>query len=342
MAVLGVDTHKHVHAVVVLDDLGRRVDGATFGTDDSDHPRLLRWAVRHGPVSVAGVEGTGTYGYRLTRYLIDHGIKVIEVNRPDRARRRRQGKSDLVDAEAAARAVLSEDATAIPKDRAGEIGEIRALLVARRSAVKARTQATNQLKGLLVHVDDELRHRLTHRRTLRLAERAARIHPTDGTKRALRSLARRWLALKAEIDELEREIDTLVRQVAPALLARPGIAAIAAAQLLVTAGANPDRLHSEAAFAALCGASPVEASSGQTQRHRLNRGGDRHANQALWIIAHVRLVHDERTRRYSDKRTALGDSRKEIIRRLKRYIAREVYGILTEALARPPSNPTLT
>jgi transposase len=336
MPTLGIDTHKHVHAVVVLDGLGRRLGGDTFGTDDRDHVQLLRWASAFGPVERAGVEGTGTYGYRLARFLLSHGIEVIEVNRPDRARRRREGKTDLIDAEVAARAVLAEHATVIPKDRTGAVGEIRALLVARRSAVKARTQASNQLKSLLVHVDDDLRERLSHRRMLRLAERTARIHATSGTKRALRSLARRWLALKEEIDDLEREIETLVRTTAPDLLDRPGIAAVTAAQLLVTAGANPQRLKSESAFAALCGASPVQASSGQTNRHRLNRGGDRQANNALWIIAHVRLVHDERSRTYAAKRTALGDNRKEILRRLKRYIAREVYPILIDALAPEP------
>lgn len=191
MAILGIDTHKHVHAAVVLDDVGRHLDGATFDTNDRDHAELLAWARSHGPIARAGVEGTGSYGYRLARFLTANDIDVIEVNRPDRARRRREGKSDLVDAEAAARSVLAEDATAIAKDRSGPIEEIRALLVARRSAVKARTQATNQLKSLLVHVDDSLRQRLTHRRTLRMVERTARIRPTDGAKRAMRSLARR-------------------------------------------------------------------------------------------------------------------------------------------------------
>jgi len=341
MPVLGIDTHKHVHAAVVLDDLGRRLDGATFGTDDSDHPRLLRWAIGHGDIVQAGVEGTGSYGYRLARYLVDAGVQVVEVNRPDRARRRREGKTDLIDAEAAARAVLACDATSVPKDRSGPTGELRALLVARRSAVKARTQATNQLKSILVHVDDDLRNRLAHTRTLRLVEKTARIHATDGTKLALRTLARRWLALKTEIDDLERAIAQLVKEHVPELLSRPGIGAVTAAQLLVTAGDNPERFHSEGAFAALCGATPVQASSGQTSRHRLNRGGDRQANNALWIIAHVRLVHDERTRTYAAKRTALGDNRKEILRRLKRYIAREVYNIIRDA-RQAATTPLLT
>ncbi len=208
----------------------------------------------------------------------------------------------------------------------------------RRSAVKARTQATNQLRSLLVHVDDDLRQRLTHRRTLRMVERTSRIRPTGGTKRAMRSLARRWLLLTEEIGELERALGELVQNHVPELLERPGIGVISAAQLLVTAGANPDRLHCEGAFAALCGATPVRASSGQTIRHRLNRGGDRQANHALWTIARVRLVHDERTRAYAARRTTLGDSRKETLRRLKRYVAREVYPIILRALG-PHARP---
>lgn len=211
----------------------------------------------------------------------------------------------MLDAEAAARAVLSGDATATPKDRSGAVGEIRALLVARRSAVKARTQCINQLKALLVHAPDELRDRLTHRRTSELVARCSRIHATDGTKQAIRSLARRWQALDCEAVDLQRTLRGLVQQAVPKLLQRPGINTITAAQLLVTAADNPDRLRSEAAFAALCGVSPVDASSGRTTRHRLNRGGDRAANTALWTIAHVRLVHDPRTQTYAAKRSAL-------------------------------------
>ena len=333
MTILGIDTHKHTHAVVALDELGRRLDAATFGTDDAHAKELIGWANRHGPVTVAGVEGTGSYGYRIAQALIAAGIEVREVNRPDRARRRREGKNDLIDAESAARAVLAGEATATPKDRSGPVGEIRALLVARRSAVKAKTQACNQLKSILVHVDDDLRDRVHATRTNALMRNVSRLHATTGHKRALRSLAKRWLLLDTEIHDLEQELQHLVTTHVPALLERRGIGVICAAQLLVTAGDNPDRLHSEGAFAALCGATPVQASSGQTTRHRLNRGGDRAANNALWIIAHVRLVHDERTRAYGAKRTALGDNRKEILRRLKRYIAREVYPIILDALS---------
>ena len=332
MAVLGIDTHKDIHVAIVLDELGRLQVAESFGTTDRDDRQLLAWAQRHGPIARAGVEGTGSYGYRLARTLTDAGIEVIEVCRPDRARRRRKGKNDLVDAEAAARSVLAGDATAIPKDRRGPVGELRCLVIARRSAVKARSQATNQLKALLVDCDDQLRGRLHHRRTNEMVARCSRLHATDGRKTALRSLARRWQTLTREIAELDQRITALVEATAPALLARPGIGVHCAAQLLITAGDNPDRLRSEAAFAALCGASPVEASSGKTIRHRVNRGGDRQANTALWMIAHVRLVHDERTRAYGAKRTVLGDNRKEIMRRLKRYIAREVYPLILEAL----------
>jgi transposase len=332
MTVLGIDTHKDTHAAIVLDGLGRIQVAESFGTTDRDNLRLIRWAQAHGPVTRAGVEGTGSYGYRLARALSDAGIPVIEVTRPNRALRRRKGKTDLVDAEAAARAVLAEDATAIPKDRRGPVGELRCLVIARRSAVKARSQATNQLKALLVDGDDQLRSRLQHPRTRELVARCSRIHPTDGRKTALRSLARRWQALNAEIHELDVLITAIVRDTAPALLEQRGVGVHCAAQLLLTAGDNPDRLRSEAAFAALCGVSPVAASSGKTNRNRLNLGGDRQANTALWMIAHVRLVHDERTRAYAAKRTAQGDDRREIMRRLKRYIAREIYPLIIDAL----------
>lgn len=266
---LGIDTHKDTHVAIVLDDLGRVQVAESFGTTDKDNRALLCWAQAHGPIVRAGVEGTGSYGYRLARTLTDAGVEVIEVSRPDRARRRRKGKTDLVDAEAAARAVLANDATAIPKDRRGPVGELRCLVIARRSAVKARSQATNQIKALLVDRDDQLRRRLQHPRISELVARCSRIHPTDGRKAALRSLARRWQALDAEIRELDVLITDIVEATVPALLEQPGIGVHCAAQLLITAGDNPDRLRSEAAFAALCGVSPVAASSGKTTRNRL-------------------------------------------------------------------------
>jgi transposase len=345
--VVGADTHKDVHVAVLLDRLGRRLAVASFPATDAGNQQLWCWAAGFGTLVAAGVEGTGSYGHRLARALAGHGVQVWEVNRPDRARRRRRGKSDPVDAENAARAVLASEATAVPKDRRGVVGQLRALLVTRRSAVKARTQAFNQIHGLLIEADDELRAQLATLRKARFAracadlDQRANLANTEGIRRALASLGRRWLALNTEATDLEAQITALIRRHAPKLLARRGVGALSAAQLLVTAGANPTRLHSSAAFAALCGASPVDASSGKTTRRRLNRGGDRAANSALWMIAHVRLVHDPRSRDYAAKRTAAGNSRKEIIRLLKRYIARELFPLIIEALT-PPDARTAT
>jgi transposase len=336
--VLGVDTHKDTNVAVVVDRLGRRLAVSSFPATDAGNQQLWRWASTFGTITDAGVEGTGSYGHRLAWLLVSQGMCVWEINRPDRARRRRRGKSDPVDAENAARAVLAGEATAVPKDRRGVVGQLRALLVARRSAVKARTQAFNQLHGLLVEADDALRQQLIPRRKAHFARACAAIAPTDGFHQALASLGRRWLALHQEIIDLEHQVTTLVKLHAPKLVARHGVGALSAAQLLVTAGANPQRLRSDAALAALCGASPVEASSGKTVRHRLNRGGDRAANTALWTIAHVRLVHDPRTRAYAARRTAQGNSRKEILRLLKRYIVRELYPLIVEALTVNPAS----
>jgi transposase len=330
--VVGVDTHKDVHVAVVLDRLGRRLAVRGFPACDAGNIQLVKWLAGLGPVTGAGVEGTGSYGYRLARLLADTGMRVWEINCPDRSRRRRKGKSDPVDAENAARAVLAGEATAIPKDRRGFVGELRLLVATRRSAVKARTQASNQIKAFLLDADDALRARLHGLRKRRFGRACAALEPDDGLRRALAALGRRWLALDAEARELEAQISALVIAHAPRLLARHGVGAVTAAQLLVTAGANPDRLRGDAALAALCGASPVEASSGKTSRHRLNRGGDRAANNALWVIAHVRTISDPRTRAFVAKRTATGNSRKEIMRMLQRYIARELYPLIIDAL----------
>ena len=333
--ILGIDTHKDVHVAVLVDRLGRYLAAASFGTTDAANNDLVAWTHHYGQVTSAGVEGTGSYGYRLAQQLTDQGIKVVEVNRPDRARRRRKGKNDPVDAEAAARAVLAGDAHAVPKDRNGTVGELRALIVARRSAIKARTQATNQIRALLVDGDDELRGRLRPLGKAHLARACAQLAPAAGLRLALGSLGRRWLALNDEISGLDAAIAGTLTRTAPRLLERHSVGVQTAAQLLITAGDNPDRLHSEAAFAAMCGASPVEASSGKTIRHRLNRGGDRAANSALWTIANNRLMHDPRSRAYAAKRTVQGNSRKEILRCLKRALARELYPLILDALALP-------
>jgi transposase len=267
---LGADTHKDVHVTVALDQLGRRVGVASFPTDDAHHQALWDWANAFGQLTRAGVEGTGSYGYRLAQYLAGRGVTVFEVNRPNRVARRRRGKSDPVDAESAARAVLSGDATATPKARTGPAGQLRALLVARRSAVKSRTQAELQLRSLILELNDHTRADLDRRRVAELTTACAALTDADGTSLALGALARRWQFLDAEVRENEAQVEALVKKTAPNLLGRPGIGPICAAQLLATAGDNPDRVTSEAAFAALCGVSPVEHSSGKTERHRLN------------------------------------------------------------------------
>jgi len=264
------------------------------------------------------------------------GSSWSDLDRPDRKARRRQGKSDPVDAEAAARAAQAGRATGIPKNRVGAVEALRALRVARRSAVAARAQAQTQMKSLIVTAPDPLRSQLRELGVRQLMahcaarrpDRGAAAEPTTATLIALRALARRHQRLSAEIDDLDALITPLVTQINPALYALLGVGPDIAGQLLVTAGGNPHRLRSQAAFAMLCGAAPLPASSGRTQRHRLNRGGDRQANCALYQIVLCRLRWDPRTRAYAQHRTAEGMGKKEIIRCLKRYVAREVYTAL--------------
>ena len=332
----GVDTHRDVHVAAVIDQTGRILCTAEFPTTLAGHRQLLRWFRRYGDLSAVGVEGTGAWGAGLARFLCAQDVVVVEVDRPNRQHRRRHGKSDPVDAEAAARAALNGEALGTPKSRTGQVEAIRALRVARRSAVKARVQAANQLHALVVTAPEALRARLRHLGLAELAVTATRLRPgspttpLDATKVALGEIARRWLALGEEINRLDAHLGPLVADTAPALLARHGVGTDTAGALLVAAGDNPGRLRSEASFAALCGASPVDASSGLQRRHRLNRGGDRSANQALWRIALVRMSNCPRTKAYVQRRTHEGHSKKEIIRCLKRYIAREVYADLRQ------------
>lgn len=327
----GIDTHKDLHVAAVVDQTGRILATAEFPTTTVGHRAVLRWFRRHGDLVRVGIEGTGAYGAGIARFLTAAGVVVVEVDRPNRQFRRRRGKSDPVDAEAAARAALNGEASGAPKTRAGAVEAIRALRVARRSALKARTQAANQLHALVLTAPDKLRHRLRGLPLTDLVATAARFrtntgHPTDiEIKSALASIARRWQFLTDEITALDARLDQLVGRTAPDLIERHGVGTDTAGALLVAAGDNPDRLRSEASFAALCGVSPIEASSGQHQRHRLNRGGDRTANNALWRIVMVRMATDQRTRTYVARRTTQGRSKKEIIRCLKRYVARELY-----------------
>ena len=346
--ILGVDTHLDFHVAVALDHLGRRLGESSVPTTVQGYERLLRWAEGFGPVRCAGVEGTSSYGAALTRHMRARGIEVLEVERPKHRRRSSRSnveKSDPSDAERAARAVLAGEASGVPKSADGTVEMIRTLRAARRSAMKARTQAANQLQALRVTAPEQLRHRLRGLSTKELVRVAALFRLADGpndvptaTKFALRSVARRYEALSEEIAELEAHLDRLVGQAAPELVALPGIGTDSAATLLIVAGDNPQRLRSEASFANLCGVSPIEASSGKVVRHRLNRGGNREANRALYMVCLARMRRDPRTQEYVARRTQEGKSKREIIRCLKRYLAREVYRVLISCLA--SSSPT--
>lgn len=333
---LGVDTHKDAHVAVALDGLGRHLGTISVPNTGNGYRKLMQWAEGLGDIECAGVEGTGSFGACLTRFLIARGTEVREVVRPKRRDQYRSGKSDPIDAEVAARAVLAGTATSLPKGADGQVEMIRALRATRRSAVKARTQAANHMNALLITAPEGLRAELCGLSTSKLVKRAARFRlgrcpddVTTATKFALRSVSRRHLQLSEEISELDGQLDRLVADVAPELIAVEGIGTDTAASLLIAAGDNPERLRSEAAFAHLCGVAPIPASSGKIVRHRLNRRGNRDANRALYAIAFGRMRRDQRTRDYVARRTAEGKSKKEIIRCLKRYIAREVYRILT-------------
>lgn len=338
LVTLGVDTHLDVHVAAALDARGVLLDTISLPTTVAGYRALLAWAAHLGTVDRVGVEGTSSYGAGLARWLTARGLVVLEVDRPDRRARRSRGKSDPLDAEAAARAVQAGRATGLPKAGGGPVEALRALRIARVSALEARSRIANQLHALRVTAPEALRDALRGRSLDGLVRRAAAARvpaaidePSAATKLAMRSLARRYVALTAEIARLDVHLRRLVTRVAPQLVARPGIGIQGAAQFLVTAGGNPARLRSDAAFGMLTGASPVPASSGKTVRHRLNRGGDRQANRALHLVVLTRMAHDPRTRAYVARRTAEGKTTSEITRCLKRYVAREVYGLLLQS-----------
>jgi transposase len=327
----GVDTHLDVHVAAALDSIGGLLGVESFPADAAGYRRLLAWLDSFGTVELVGVEGTGSYGAGLTRHLQDKGVRVVEVDRPNRQERRRAGKSDPLDAIEAARAAQSGRAKGAAKNRNGSVEAIRVLRVARSSARKDRARALNQLRSLVSTAPEELRSDLRALSARRLVDKAAGFRPngrTDiasATKLAMRSLARRIRDLDAEIAELDAVVGPLVEATAPDLVTRPGLGPDTAGALLVAAGDNPDRLRNEATFAHLCGASPLDASSGKQLRHRLNRGGDRQANSALWRIVITRLASDPKTRHYVDRRCKEGLTKTEAIRCLKRYVAREVF-----------------
>lgn len=353
----GVDTHKHTHYAAAIDDQGRLLGHQEFPATDHGYQALLTWLRGHGRLQTIGVESTGSFGATLTRALTKAGERVVEVNRPNRAARRMDGKSDRLDAEQIARAVLGQTSTATPKAKSGAVEVIRTLRVTRTSAVKARTQTFNTLWGIMIGAPSPLRDELVTLTKRTLVNRCLRLRPeaddlltlTDtpdrlllaAVKTSLRDLARRWKALDEEIKQLNRQIDAVVRATAPELIQLHGVGIEVAGQFLVTAGDNPERIRTEAAFAKLCGVAPQPASSGRTTgRHRLSRGGDRAANSALYIVTIVRMRHHQPTRDYFERRTAEGLSKREIIRCLKRYIAREIYANLPHPAAPPAPPPT--
>jgi transposase len=344
--VVGVDAHTDTHAAAALDDCGRLLATRTFRADATGYRELLAWARGFGAIAALGVESTGSYAAGLVRCLRAEGLEVLEVNQPHPHTRRRRGKSDPIDAELAARHVLAASSVVIAKDTTGIVEAIRQLRVARDGAVKARSAALNALTGLIVSAPEDLRRQLVIRKTTRgratlcarLRPDPARLHePVHAAKAALRSLSHRVIDLDAEITVLDRQLTRLVTIAAPATTARIAVSTGHAGTLLVTAGQNIQRLRSEASFAALCAASPIPVSTGRTDRHRLNYGGDRDANRALHMIAVCRLRYCQRTRAYAERRTAEGKTKTEIIRCLKRYIARELYHALVSDLLGAPA-----
>lgn len=334
----GVDTHLDTHVAAALDPIGGLLGVERFDAGRVGEARLISWLQSFGPIDRIGVEGTGSYGAGLARRFRAAAIPVVEVDRPNRQARHRFGKSDPADAIEAARAAQSGRATGQAKSRDGNVEAIRALLVARRSARSSRIKAMTQVRHLGFCAPDELRERLDGVSAIMLGRTAAELRPAAdaglvvyATATSVRILGRRIVGLEDEITMLEGLLDSLVKDTAPSLLALHGVGVDTAATLLVAAGDNPERLRSEPAWAHLCGVAPIQASSGKVTRHRLNRGGDRNANQALWRVALTRMSSDDRTRAYVERRTAEGKSKREILRCLKRYIAREVYPHLLRA-----------
>lgn len=335
----GVDTHKDSHAAAVLDSVGQVLGCEEFSANAQGYDEMIAWMRSFGELSSVGVEGTGSYGAGLTRRLLKEGVEVLEVLAPDRSERRRRGKSDEIDAVQAARAALSGARCRQAKALGEELEALRALEAAYASCVKAKTAASNALKAQVVTLPEDMREQLDGLKASALVKACAFMRPGKGSsarsglKAALRALARRVLALKEEADALEARIDALTLELVPSVRALDGAGPHVAARLALAAGKSPERLGSEASFSMLCGASPVPASSGKTDKLRLSRAGDRRANSALYTMAITRMGHDARTRAYVARRLSENKTKKEVIRCLKRYIAREVYGALLRDMA---------
>jgi transposase len=319
---IGIDTHRDVHVAVALDRLGAGRGSIAVEADAKGYLALWRWACELGEPAFA-IEGAGSYGAGLARFLVSAGAEVYECERPRRAERRR-GKSDLIDATLAAGRLVG--GAPLARLRGGGVREdLRLLLLERRGAVRARTAALNQLQAALVTAPEALRARFRGLAGSELASTLARLRSGDGestvVRAVLRRVARRALELTREIDELDSELDAIVSRLVPELLAEAGVGPVCAAQLVVSGG-DPSRMQSEASFAALAGTSPVEASSGLHQRHRLNRGGDRQLNRALHVISLNRVRWHPQTAAYHQKLLASGKTPREARRCVKRMLAR--------------------
>lgn len=341
MVTVGVDTHSQLHHAVVLDQHGVLLGDKEFTTDLPGYQQLLEWASSYGIINAAGVECTGSYGAGLTRYLLASGVDVVEVNRGHRLTRSRSGKNDAIDAEAAARKVISGECSSPAKNITGTVEAIRNLYLLRDSAVKSRAVALVQVRDVLVTAPTGMRERFdaktlegkaTQVRALR-PDTSRLDEPEHAVKYALRELGRRISNLTAEINTTEKHITRLVETVAPTTLALPQVGPVTVAQLLITAGQNIDRFPSEAAFARLCGVAPIPVSSGKTHRMRLHRGGNRRANRAIYLVTICRLRYDPRSQAYRDRKRAQGHSSADAIRSLKRFVTRELYYALKRDLS---------
>src|SRR5665213_3285187 len=334
----GVDTHKDLHVAAVVDERDRVLGTRCFATTRQGYRQMLAWMRSFGEVQRVGIESTGSYGAGLLRFTQQAGIEVLEVTTPDKHDRRRRGKNDDLDAQNAAHAAFAGKRTVTPKSREGMGESLRVLKACRKTAVAARRIALQMIQNTIVCAPDGLREALRDLTRMQLIRALAAWRPDltgyreleSAYKISLKSLGRRYLELHDEIADLDAMIRAIVDELAPNLVARNSIGHVGAAQLLLTAGDNPERLRSEASFAALCGVSPVPASSGKTIRHRLNRGRDRAANSALHIIAIGRLRTDPNTKAYVAKRIAEGHSKLDAIRALKRYLAREVFTLIAQ------------
>lgn len=343
---VGIDTHTETHHVAVIDAAGRAVEDRAVRADARGYRQVLACLERWAPVCGVGVECTGSYGAEVTRVLTGAGYAVVEVDRPDAYTRRRRGKDDALDAYAAAAAAMTGQASAQPKARDGLVEALRVLRTTRESAVRDRTATINQLKGMLIAAPESVRATYRQMSTTTLVTALTATRPPaepgtalEATRYALRLLARRYQHLSEQIHDLSTQLTRLLREHVPALMEVYCAGPDTISQLLITAGDNADRLRSAAHFAALTGAAPIPASSGKTTRYRLNRGGDRKANCALHRIILVRMRHDEQTRAYVARRTAEGKTKREIMRCLKRYLARQLYPLIIQALKDPTTQP---